>query len=106
MLINGCKAATTMYKHLENIILFYANQRMFYHSLQSNSLLKPVILVPFIEEGIIASLDDSKPESFQNIVFRCFSNNDENAPYFPEDFEVAKYDILEQVRFFFPPLVQ
>ncbi|KAH0625127.1 hypothetical protein JD844_033266 [Phrynosoma platyrhinos] len=29
---------------------------------------------------------------------RCFSNNDENIPYFPEDFEVAKYDILEKLQ--------
>ncbi|XP_042313187.1 protein mono-ADP-ribosyltransferase PARP4-like isoform X2 [Sceloporus undulatus] len=28
---------------------------------------------------------------------RCFSNNDENIPYFSEDFEIAKYDILEKV---------
>lgn len=26
------------------------------------------------------------------------SNNDENVPYFPEGFVVAKYDVLEQVR--------
>ncbi|KAL8191012.1 UNVERIFIED_CONTAM: hypothetical protein K2H54_066666 [Gekko kuhli] len=28
---------------------------------------------------------------------RWFSNNDKNIPYFPEDFEVAKYDVLEKV---------
>ncbi|XP_062983799.1 protein mono-ADP-ribosyltransferase PARP4 [Elgaria multicarinata webbii] len=28
---------------------------------------------------------------------RWISDNDENIPYFPEDFEVAKYDILEKV---------
>ncbi|XP_060091291.1 protein mono-ADP-ribosyltransferase PARP4 [Heteronotia binoei] len=31
---------------------------------------------------------------------RWFSNNDKNIPYFPEDFEVAKYDVLEKGEVF------
>ncbi|XP_061484594.1 protein mono-ADP-ribosyltransferase PARP4 isoform X2 [Rhineura floridana] len=44
--------------------------------------------------------DDSKTNGSNNmgeLSSRWFSNNDENIPYFPEDFLVAKYDVLEQI---------
>ncbi|XP_034971015.1 protein mono-ADP-ribosyltransferase PARP4 isoform X2 [Zootoca vivipara] len=42
--------------------------------------------------------DSSKAHDNSNVgELRWFSNNDENVPYFPEDFVVAKYDVLEQV---------
>ncbi|XP_015284983.1 PREDICTED: poly [ADP-ribose] polymerase 4 [Gekko japonicus] len=42
--------------------------------------------------------DSSKSDDSSNTdELRWFSNNDKNTPYFPEDFEVAKYDVLEKV---------
>lgn len=41
-------------------------------------------------------MSDKKSEFFS--CFRWFSKNDKNMPYFPENFEVAKYDVLEKVR--------
>uniref|UniRef100_A0A803T0M7 Poly [ADP-ribose] polymerase n=1 Tax=Anolis carolinensis TaxID=28377 RepID=A0A803T0M7_ANOCA len=48
--------------------------------------------------GSDASNDKNASSDNNNLdEIRWFSNNDEDVPYFPEDFEIAKYNLLEKV---------
>uniref|UniRef100_A0A8C3RM59 Poly [ADP-ribose] polymerase n=1 Tax=Chelydra serpentina TaxID=8475 RepID=A0A8C3RM59_CHESE len=44
---------------------------------------------------------DQKPSHYENFNysdFRFYTENDQDIPYFPQDFEVAKYDVLEKIN--------
>uniref|UniRef100_A0A674JFL2 Poly [ADP-ribose] polymerase n=1 Tax=Terrapene triunguis TaxID=2587831 RepID=A0A674JFL2_9SAUR len=76
----------------------------------------PIVSADFVwksaEEGKLLQIDDyesskslegssdQKPSHYENFNysdFRFYTENDQDIPYFPQDFEVAKYDALEKI---------
>uniref|UniRef100_A0A8C8SAU3 Poly [ADP-ribose] polymerase n=1 Tax=Pelusios castaneus TaxID=367368 RepID=A0A8C8SAU3_9SAUR len=70
----------------------------------------PIVSADFVwksaEEGKLLQTDDYEPsksledKNFNCSDFRFYTENDRDIPYFPQDFEIAKYSILEKVSTF------
>uniref|UniRef100_A0A674JET5 Poly [ADP-ribose] polymerase n=1 Tax=Terrapene triunguis TaxID=2587831 RepID=A0A674JET5_9SAUR len=87
-----------------------------YHLKTIEKYRLPIVSADFVwksaEEGKLLQIDDyesskslegssdQKPSHYENFNysdFRFYTENDQDIPYFPQDFEVAKYDALEKI---------